>query len=134
LAGREEGREGGRGGGRGGRKGSGRGRPGEEVDVGIAPLVFVETEEADAMEESVEAGAGGGVETALSCRRVKSVMVTAIPVAKGSTTQSCMRVSPAARTASNASRLVSFTRREEPAAFGCGSMISPDRPIPWPSP
>lgn len=34
---------------------------------------------------------------------------------------------------SNNKAFASLVSRDEPAAFGCTSPISPDRPIPWPN-
>ena len=57
-----------------------------------------------------------------------------IPVASGSRAHSRTPVAPARRSASSASRFVSLYSSDEPAAFGCCSAMSPDRPIPCASP
>lgn len=62
--------------------------------------------------------------------RVNRVKVTDMPVAMGNTTQDFIRSSPAIRRASLAINEVIFAMRDEPAAFGWGSAISPDLPTP----
>ena len=48
-----------------------------------------------------------------------------MPVANGKTTHSSILCRPATRRASRAKRFVRWTRREEPAALGWGSFMSP---------
>mmetsp|Transcript_28203 Transcript_28203/g.70775 ORF Transcript_28203/g.70775 Transcript_28203/m.70775 type:complete len:230 (-) Transcript_28203:177-866(-) len=58
------------------------------------------------------------------------VMVSVMPVARGSTSAGPISASPANFMASATRRLVSLLRREEPAALGCSAATSPDLPMP----
>ena len=57
--------------------------------------------------------------------RLSNVNVIAMPVAKGKIIQQDKRLRPATWRASRRSKLVNRTIKEEPAAFGWGSAISP---------
>ena len=59
-----------------------------------------------------------------------NVSVSVIPVASGNTSAGPASSSPATRNASPTSRLVSFERRDDPAALGCSAATSPDLPMP----
>ena len=68
-------------------------------------------------------------------RSASIVSVTVMPVATGSTRQLTLTLSaPARLIASAARKLVSLYSSDEPAALGCSSAMSPERPMPWPKP
>mmetsp|Transcript_37485 Transcript_37485/g.104163 ORF Transcript_37485/g.104163 Transcript_37485/m.104163 type:complete len:206 (-) Transcript_37485:113-730(-) len=67
-------------------------------------------------------------------RRAKKTSVIVRPVAAGNTQQAFAALMPAMWIASSARYRVSWTSREDPAAFGCSAMTSPLRPMPCVSP
>ena len=78
-----------------------------------------------------------GHSTNLACglcwRRLSSVITIAIPVAMGNTIHAAVDLTPLLRSRSSVIWLVSFIKMDDPAAFGCTSAMSPDRPIPCPN-